>query len=103
MKNKQEGDDGGMKSLEGYFDNLSVAVVNEKSVLEQLVLNNTKLAASNKSLVALVKKINWGHQEPQTRQLSPQERRASQRPGSNPLPTLQEIRLPSAIRMLRAC
>ena len=46
-----------MKALEGYFDNLAVAVVNEKSVLEQLVENNTKLAANNKSLVAMVKKL----------------------------------------------
>ena len=43
-----------MKFLEGYFDNLVAAVVNEKSVLKQLVLNNTKIATSNESLVALV-------------------------------------------------
>ena len=57
MENKQEVVYGGMKALEGYFDNLASAAVNEKSVLEQLVLNNTKLAASNESLVALVKKL----------------------------------------------
>ena len=47
-----------MKTLEGYFDNLAAAAVNEKDVLKQLVLNNTTLATSNKSLVALVKKQN---------------------------------------------
>ena len=46
-----------MKALEGYFDNLASAVVNEKSVLETLVANNTKLAANNESLVAMVKKL----------------------------------------------
>ena len=46
-----------MKSLEGYFDNLAAAAVNERSVLEKLVGNNTKLAANNESLVAMVKKL----------------------------------------------
>ena len=55
VENRQEVDDGRMKALEGYFDNLTASVVNEKSVLQQLVLNNTKLATSNKNLVALVK------------------------------------------------
>ena len=45
-----------MKTLEGYFNNLAAAAVNGKDVLKQLVLNNTTLAASNESLVALVKK-----------------------------------------------
>ena len=39
-----------------YFDNLSAAAVNEQGVLKQLVLNNSTLATSNESLVALVKK-----------------------------------------------
>ena len=47
-----------MKILEGYFDNLAAAMVNEKDVLKQLVLNNTTLVTSNKSFVALVKKQN---------------------------------------------
>ena len=47
-----------MKNLKGYFDNLAAAAVNEKDVLKQLVLNNTTLTTSNKSLVALVKKQN---------------------------------------------
>ena len=47
-----------MKTLEGYFNNLAAAAVNEKYVLKQLVLNNTTLATSNKSLGALVKKQN---------------------------------------------
>ena len=57
VENKQGADDGGMKALEGYFDNRSAAAVNEKSVLEKLVANNTKLAANNQSLVAMVKKL----------------------------------------------
>ena len=32
--------------------------MNEKSVLQQLVLNNTTLTTSNESLVDLVKKLN---------------------------------------------
>ena len=46
-----------MKALKGYFDNIAAAAVNKKSVLQQLVLNNTKLAANNESLVDLVKKL----------------------------------------------
>ena len=46
-----------MKALEGYFDNLAAAPVNEKSVLDQLVANSTKLAAANENLVAIVKKL----------------------------------------------
>ena len=57
MEKKQEVDNDGVKALEGNFDNLATAAVNEKSILEQLVLNNTKLAASNERLVALVKKL----------------------------------------------
>ena len=53
--NQLEGDGGDLETLEGYFDNLAAAAVNEKGVLEQLVLDNTTLATSNESLVALVK------------------------------------------------
>ena len=49
--------DGGIKNLEGYFDNLSASAINEKSVLQQLVLNNTTLVTRNENLVALVKKL----------------------------------------------
>ena len=47
-----------MKALEGYFDNLTVAAVNEQCLLEQLMANNTKLAANKESLVVRVKKLN---------------------------------------------
>ena len=57
MENKQEVDDGSIKALEGYFDNLTASAVNEKSVLDQLVANNTKLATKKESLVAMVKKL----------------------------------------------
>ena len=46
-----------MKAIEGYFDNLAAAAVNKKSVLKKLVTNNTKLAATNENLVAIVKKL----------------------------------------------
>ena len=44
-----------MKDIEGYFDNLVADAINEKSVLEQLVANNAKLAATNEELVAIGK------------------------------------------------
>ena len=47
-----------MKALEGYLGNLAAAAINEKSVLEQLVANKSKLAATNEDLVAMVKKIS---------------------------------------------
>ena len=47
-----------MKDLEGYFNNLAVAVINNKSVLEQQVANNAKLAATNENLVAIVKQLS---------------------------------------------
>ena len=56
LDNQLEGDSSNVKTLEGYFDNLAAAATNEKDVLKQLVLNNTTLSASNKSLVDLVKK-----------------------------------------------
>ena len=58
LDNQLEEEDVGIKSLEGYFDNLAVAVVKEKGVLQQLVLNNTTLTTSTKILVALIKKLN---------------------------------------------
>ena len=47
-----------MKALEGYFNNLAAASVNEKGVLQQLVLNNTPFTTSTGSLMDLVKKLN---------------------------------------------
>ena len=55
LDNQLEEDSGDLKPLEGYFDKLSDAAVNEQGVLKQLVLNNTTLATSNDILVALVK------------------------------------------------
>ena len=49
------GDKVGIKDLEGYFDNLAVVITNKKSVIEQLVANNAKLAATKKELVATAK------------------------------------------------
>ena len=56
LDNQLEEDSSNVNTLEGYLDNLAAAATNEKDVLKQLVLNNTKLATSNESLVALVKK-----------------------------------------------
>ena len=58
LDNQLEEEGGDLKTLEGYFDNLSAAVFNEKGVLQQLVLNNTTLSTSNESLVALVKNLS---------------------------------------------
>ena len=57
LDNQLEEEDVGIKSPEGYFDNLAVATVNEGDILQQQVLNNTTLTTSNESLVALVKKL----------------------------------------------
>ena len=56
LENQLEGDSRNVKTLEGYFDNLAAAATNKKDVLNQLVLNNTTLAASNYILVDLFKK-----------------------------------------------
>ena len=55
LDNQLEGDSSYVKNLEGYFDKLADAATNDKDVLQQLVLNNTTMATSNKSLVALIK------------------------------------------------
>ena len=57
VDNQLEVEDGGIKAFEGYFDNLSAAAVNEKPVLQKLVLNNITLSTSNDTLVALLKKV----------------------------------------------
>ena len=58
LDNQLEEDGGYIKTLEGYFDNLSDAAVNKKGVLQQLVLNNTTLTTNNKSLLALIKTLS---------------------------------------------
>ena len=57
MERIQGVDDGGMKALEGYLNNLAAVAVNKKSFLYQLAENNTKLDATNENLVAIVKKL----------------------------------------------
>ena len=49
------GDKVGLKALKGYFNNLTDTTTKEKKVLEQLVASNSKLAATNEELVAVVK------------------------------------------------
>ena len=44
-----------IKAIEGYFYNVSSTTSNKKSVLDQLVAKNAKIAATNKDLVAIVK------------------------------------------------
>ena len=51
------GNEVGMKSLEVYVDKISAAKINNKSVVEQLFTNNSKLAATNDDLLAIVKKF----------------------------------------------
>ena len=58
LNNQLEEDGGDLKTLKGYFENLAVAAVKNKGVLQQLVLNNTTLSTSNESLEALVKKLS---------------------------------------------
>ena len=58
LDNQQEEENFFIKALEGYFGNLAAVAVNEKSVLQQLVLNNTTLTTSNESLVDLLKRLN---------------------------------------------
>ena len=58
LNNKLEEDNGDFNTLEGYFDNLAAAAVNEKGVLKQIVLNNTTMSMSNESLVTLVKNLS---------------------------------------------
>ena len=57
LDNQLEEKDVGIKALEGNLDNLAIAAVNEKSVLQQLALNTTTLKTSNEILVTLVKKL----------------------------------------------
>ena len=57
LDNQLEEEEVGIKALEGSLDKLAAAAVNEKSVLQQLVLNNTTLTTSNDSLVVLVIKL----------------------------------------------
>ena len=47
LDNQLKEDIGDVKTLEGYFDNLAAAAVNEKDVLKQLVLKKTTLTTSN--------------------------------------------------------
>ena len=54
LDTQHEGASANINTLKGYFTNLAAAATNEKDLLNQLVLNNTTLTNSNKSLVALV-------------------------------------------------
>ena len=44
---KNGGKSVGLKALKGYFDNLVATATNKKTVFEQLVASNAKLAATN--------------------------------------------------------
>ena len=44
-------------ALNGYFDNLAAAEMNEKSVLEELVTNLTTLTISNAEMATTIKKL----------------------------------------------
>ena len=47
METNNGGDWVGMKSLEGYFNNLAATAINDKSLIHQLISKNSKLAATN--------------------------------------------------------
>ena len=57
VETNQGVDKGGMKSLEGNFNNFPATAVNEKLVLKQMVANNTNLATTTDNLVIIVKKL----------------------------------------------
>ena len=57
MKTDDGGDEVGLRSLEGYFNNLTAAATSRKKVLEQLVSRNANLATTNEELVAVVKQL----------------------------------------------
>ena len=46
----------GTNALEVYFNNLANSAINNKSVIEKLVANNAKLAATNEDFMAMEKK-----------------------------------------------
>ena len=69
LDNHLEEEDVGIKPLEGYSDNLAAAAVNEKSVLQQLMLINTTLKTSNESFVALIKRLNGDMKNPERENL----------------------------------
>ena len=58
LDNQLEEDSVGLKALRGYFNNLAVAAVTKKGVLQQLVLNSTTIYISNDSLLDFVKKVS---------------------------------------------
>ena len=47
LDNQLEEDSGDFKTLRGYFEKNSVAAVNEKGFLQQLVLNKSTLSTGN--------------------------------------------------------
>ena len=53
----------GLVALDGCFDNLAVAATNEKSVLEELVINLTTLTTSNREMADTIKKIMGKNQQ----------------------------------------
>ena len=48
---------GGTMEMEGIFDNLAAAAINDKAVLAQLTDNNTKLVNTNDQLAATLKRL----------------------------------------------
>ena len=98
LDNKLEEDGGDLKTLKGYFDNLAAAAVNEKGVLQKLVLNNTTISTSNESLVALVKKLSNDIKNLE-QTTSRMKKRSSQRKEYHPLHSLQKIRMPPSSRL----
>ena len=82
------GDEVDMKDLEGYFDNLAAATTNNKSVLEQQVANNAKLAVTNEELVTIVKKLSNKNKDLQQETYHLKKKVGSRATQGNRYPTL---------------
>ena len=87
LETNNGGDEVGMKALEGYFDNLAAAPINDKSVRGKLVANNSKLTATNKNLVVIVKKLS--------NKMNNLERKTSRRKKTSGIGALQGKRDPT--------
>ena len=53
----------GLAALTRYFDNLTVAYMNEKVILEELATNLTTLTTSNTKMVATIKKLRGDNRQ----------------------------------------
>ena len=64
VENKRELDDGGMKALERYFDNLADAAEKLKNRPRTTGVKHHQACRKQQEPRSPGYKINWGHQEP---------------------------------------